>query len=497
MISLSPARRVSLACVIAAILTAFCGPTAWAQRLSSQEKAEKLCSLCHLFPDPNILDRTTWETSTLPLMAKILGIKLSLTNQPGGENILKDWSDITQLYLQESPAVPFPQPDHEKIRTGLKQFKPEKTPFQTKLQSVTLVQADPDRKILFIGDAEAKRLEVLNFEGKWQSGLALSNSATGLAFQSNTAWISMIGSVTPSDSPLGVIATAQWTGNQLTNLQPALTGLRRPIGTLFADMDGDGDEDLVITTYGHTMGRFSWWENRGTNKYVEHVLIDRPGAIKAVITDLNKDGKPDVIVLMAQAKEGVFALINNGKDGFTEQPLLQFHPGWGSASFEWKDFNGDGFNDLLVANGDNGEYASCLRPYHGLRLYLNNGSNQFKEAWFFPLNGAYKTITSDFDGDGDLDIAAISFFPDYANTPEESFVYLENLGGMKYQPWTFEQSWRGRWITMDAADLDGDGDLDMVLGGYDRSPFKVREDIQQLWKTNGTSLMILRNQRKP
>ena len=76
-------------------------------------------------------------------------------------------------------------------------------------------------------------------------------------------------------------------------------------------------------------------------------------------------------------------------------------------------------------------------------------------------------------------------------------MYLENLGGMKYQPWTFEQSWRGRWITMDAADLDGDGDLDLVLGGYDRSPFKVREDIQQLWKTNGTSLLILRNQGKP
>ena len=50
---------------------------------------------------------------------------------------------------------------------------------------------------------------------------------------------------------------------------------------------------------------------------------------------------------------------------------------------------------------------------------------------------------------------------------------------------------------MDAADLDGDGDLDLVLGGYDRSPFKVRPDIQELWKTNGTSLLILRNQSKP
>ncbi len=484
-------------CAIGAILSAGCGVAAGAAAFSVQEKAEKLCSLCHLFPDPIILDRATWEKYTLPTMAKILGIKPSLTNQPDGAQILKDWSDITQLYLQESPAIAFPQPDHEKIRFSLKQFKVEKPPFQTKLQSIVMVNGDPERKVLFVGDSEAKRLEVLNFEGKWQSGIFLSNVPVGIMFQSNTAFISLIGSLAPSDAPRGAIATALWVTNQFTTPEPLLTGLKRPVGTLTADLDGDGDQDMIINTYGHTMGRFSWWENTGNGKYIEHQLIDRPGAIHAVITDWDKDGKPDILVLMAQAKEGLFALINKGHGEFVEQPILQFHPGWGSASFEWKDFNGDGFNDLLIANGDNGEYTSCLRPYHGLRLYLNDGSNHFKEQWFFPLNGAYKTITSDFDGDGDLDIAAISFFPDYANSPEESFVYLENLGGMKYQPWSFDQSWRGRWITMDAVDLDGDGDLDLVLGGYDRSPFKVREDIQELWKTNGTSLLFLRNQGKP
>jgi hypothetical protein len=37
-------------------------------------------------------------------------------------------------------------------------------------------------------------------------------------------------------------------------------------------------------------------------------------------------------------------------------------------------------------------------------------------------------MARDYDGDGDLDIAAISFFADYASPQEEGFVYLKNEG---------------------------------------------------------------------
>ncbi len=53
----------------------------------------------------------------------------------------------------------------------------------------------------------------------------------------------------------------------------------------------------------------------------------------------------------------------------------------------------------------------------------------FNQKYFFPINGCYKAMARDFDGDGDLDIATISFFADYEHQPEEGFVYLENKGG--------------------------------------------------------------------
>ena len=97
------------------------------------------------------------------------------------------------------------------------------------------------------------------------------------------------------------------------------------------------------------------------------------------------------------------------------------------------DFEGDGDLDLLATNGDNGDIdPPPFKAYHGIRLYLNNGRNEFKEAFYWPQNGAFGALPEDFDGDGDMDILAISYFPNYIESREESLVYLENQGGLKF-----------------------------------------------------------------
>jgi hypothetical protein len=200
--------------------------------------------------------------------------------------------------------------------------------------------------------------------------------------------------------------------------------------------------------------------------------------------------------LFAQGDEGIFLFHNEGGGEFREEQILQFPPTYGSTDFELADFNGDAALDIIYTAGDNADYRPVMKPYHGVRIYLNKGGYEFEQAYFFHMNGAYGATADDFDDDGDLDIAAISFFPDYARSPEESFVYLENKGDLTFEPSTFENSDMGRWLVLDSGDADGDGDPDLLLGSFSALQLGtsyVPEATAKQWTQEGPSTVLLEN----
>ncbi len=207
-------------------------------------------------------------------------------------------------------------------------------------------------------------------------------------------------------------------------------------------------------------------ENLGNNNFKKHILRDFSGAIKFYIEDYNHDGLPDIWVLFAQGEEGIFIFTNKGNGNFSQEEVLRFPPSYGSSYFELADFNKDGYPDIIYTCGDNGDNSPVLKPYHGIYIFMNDKTNHFTQKFFFPIHGCYKAIARDYDGDGDLDIATISFFTDYIKQPEESFVYLKNTGNLEFQPYSFSGADMGRWLTMDAGDIDGDGKIDLILGNF-------------------------------
>ena len=165
----------------------------------------------------------------------------------------------------------------------------------------------------------------------------------------------------------------------------------------------------------------------------------------------------------------------------------------GSTSFEVFDLEQDGDWDILYTAGDNADYIPILKPYHGVYIFENEGEDTYTQFSFYPINGSNGAKIGDFDLDQDLDIAVISFFPDFNNEAQESFVYLENDGNFNFDAYSFPNNSRGRWIVMDAKDRDNDGDLDLILGSLAFETIPDNGYVKK-WIKDGLPYLVLENQ---
>lgn len=478
---------------------------------TGKQLAQRYCGNCHLFPEPALLDKKTWVTSVLPNMARRLGIKLPAQDtlkplSPDEEKAIRelliypetaalslsDWTKLVAYYEEAAPAEPLPQKPHAAVTSGLPLFAPTELTLGDKpVPQTTLLAYDPHTAQLYIGDAQ-HALYVLNSQRQVVDTWWIDTPPTAIDFPKNAApRLLTIGVFSPSDQRLGRLMTLERSakpGSIPINIQ----GLPRPVQFAVGDLNTDGKDDVVICGFGNNAGKLFWYDGFDSTK--EHILKAFPGARKVEIADFNHDKKPDIMVLMAQAREEVSIFYNQGNGTFSEKTVLRFPPVFGSSYFELADFNKDGFQDILLTNGDNWDYSSINKNYHGVHLYLNDKKDNFREAWFYPLYGASKAVARDFDKDGDLDIAATTFYTSL-DQPEQSFLYLVNQGQLTFKPFSTPEAANGKWLTMEAADIDQDGDVDIVLGSYFHT---VGEMTQLLFKgiTSFPQLLVLKNQGK-
>lgn len=471
--------------------------------------ADKYCSSCHLPVSPDMLDKETWTKHVLPEMARKLGIKVWSGNQyyppmPGEKPAIisiKDWTALVEYYQRVAPdRLPAAKPpvplQHDWACFSLKSPVVKDSHFVAATTMVSFLPAGG----LLTSDAGSNTLTRWDSAGQRVSVRKLPSPATDVLYLPDTAGrqqaiVTEIGNLRALDVSAGIVTRIDLEDPQSKQVD-IMPFLKRPVQTLSADFDNDGLKDLLVCAFGHNQGGLYWLKQLPDHQWKQLPIWEVPGAIHAETGDFNHDGYTDIMVLFAAGDEGIWLFENNKKGGFIAKNLLKFPPLYGSTSFQQADFNGDGQLDILYSCGDNMDFSMVLKPYHGLYVYINEGSNKYRQAWHYPINGCTKAVVADFNQDGKPDIAAIAFFADFEHNPSEKFIFFE--GGkspLTFTPHAPPIEKEGRWICMDVKDYDHDGDPDIVLGNY-AGGFIILDHYKPDWKEYQPFIVLQNNSKQ-
>jgi len=298
--------------------------------------------------------------------------------------------------------------------------------------------------------------------------------------------VASLGALFPSNLRIGSVVVLENDGSQRFNVHTVADRLPRVADARAGDLDGDGDLDLAVAAFGYDHGETLWLENRGGWRFEPHVLQRLSGPINAVIVDINDDGHLDVVTLVSQEWEEIWAF-----DGSAE---FQGRLLWGSTNADfgssWMtlvDLDADGDPDILHSNGDAFDYAPAnSRPWHGVQWLENRGGLQFALHRLADLSGASSPQAADLDGDGDLDVAVVSAYNRWDDPRARSLVWLENNGRQQFTLHAIASA-PTHLITLAIGDVNGNGTADLVTGGMHITGPYDRMSRVVLWSNRGSA----------
>ncbi|MDB5309320.1 MAG: repeat protein [Gemmataceae bacterium] len=285
-----------------------------------------------------------------------------------------------------------------------------------------------------------------------------------------------LGSFPPTDRRCGSVVWLRGRPDGSFTPIKLLENVGRVADVRAADFRGTGKLDLVVGVFGLIeTGEILLLENRTTDwekpVFVPRQVDARHGAIHVPVADLDGDGKPDFVALIAQEHEMVVAYLNDGAGGFRKQTLYAApHPGYGSSGIQLVDLNADGKLDVLYTNGDILDEPYLLKPYHGVQWLENTGGLKFEHRPIAPMYGAHNAVAADFFGTGRPAVVAVSFlpgdkFPDRETRKADAVMLLEQVAPGKFERHSLAAV-ECDAVVCAAGDLYGTGRPDVVVGNF-------------------------------
>jgi hypothetical protein len=250
-----------------------------------------------------------------------------------------------------------------------------------------------------------------------------------------------------------LIAWYENDGNENFTFRAISTSADYASSVFAADVDGDGDTDVLSSS--SRDDKIAWYENDGaiTPTFSPHSIATNIEVANSVFAaDVDGDGDTDVLSASFISSSGSTGLIawyqNDGNQTFSFHTIATV-AGLAESVFA-ADLDGDGDTDVLSASNLDDKIA----------WYENDGSENFSlHTITTNADAAASVFAADVDGDGDTDVLSASSYDDkiawYENDARDVFSPFSDAN-------TFADTFGSSTDFIFAADVDGDGDIDML-----------------------------------